>query len=142
MHNESFFSIPVRVYYEDTDAGGVVYYANYLRFLERARTEWLSAHAIELAELERAEQTLFVVTRVEADYKIGARLGERLTVTVEPLKYAAASMLLLQRIFHGERLIFEARVTIATIDAQSWKPKRFSKTVRDKLPPIESASND
>jgi acyl-CoA thioester hydrolase len=76
------FRWPVRVYYEDTDAGGIVYYANYLKFLERARTEWLSAIGFPPAVLEREHDALFVVHRLAVDYRQPARLGELLDVTL------------------------------------------------------------
>ena len=76
------FRFPVRVYYEDTDAAGVVYYANYLKFMERARTEWLDHHGLALAELERTHGVVFVVTRAEIDFRGAARLGDRLEATV------------------------------------------------------------
>ena len=74
------FRWPVRVYYEDTDAAGIVYYANYLRFLERARTEWLSAMGFALNTLETEHNAVFVVHRVEIDYRAAARLGDALEV--------------------------------------------------------------
>ena len=76
------YALPIRVYYEDTDAAGVVYYANYLRYLERARTEWLEHHALPLPELERSHGVVFVVTRAEIDFRGAARLGDRLEATV------------------------------------------------------------
>ena len=76
------FRLPLRVYYEDTDAGGIVYYANYLKYMERARTEWLAWLGHELSALERVEGIVFVVHRVEIDYRIPARLGDRIDATV------------------------------------------------------------
>ena len=76
------FRFPVRVYYEDTDAAGVVYYANYLKFMERARTEWLSALGFDLAAVEREHGVVFVVHRVEIDFREPAQLSDRLDVTL------------------------------------------------------------
>ncbi|MBC7710864.1 MAG: YbgC/FadM family acyl-CoA thioesterase, partial [Rhizobacter sp.] len=80
------FSIPVRIYYEDTDVGGVVYYANYLRFIERARTEWLRAAGFELDAIQRDLKAVFVVRRVEADYHSPALLGNLISVSAEPVE--------------------------------------------------------
>ena len=77
------FTFPVRVYYEDTDRGGVVYYANYLRYFERARTEWLRSHGVNQDRLAEVEGIGFVVARAEIDFRIGARLDDLLTVTVK-----------------------------------------------------------
>ena len=80
------FRWPVRVYYEDTDAAGVVYYANYLRFLERARTEWLASLGISLTGLEDEHGVVFVVHRLEIEYRRPARLYDPLEVTVQPIE--------------------------------------------------------
>ena len=76
------YCLPVRVYYEDTDAAGVVYYANYLRFMERARTEWLSMLGVDLASVEREHGIVFAVHRVDIEYRLPARLGDRLDATL------------------------------------------------------------
>ncbi|MDR0247650.1 MAG: tol-pal system-associated acyl-CoA thioesterase [Burkholderiales bacterium] len=142
MQSNNVFEWPVRVYYEDTDAAGVVYYANYLRFMERARTEWLTHLGIELAELEKHERTVFAVTRVEVDYLLGARLGDRLSVTVEPLKIAAASFTVAQRIrrIASTELLTDAHVTLACLNADRWRPVRIPATLRAHLPPVSSVS--
>ena len=80
--NGETFRFPLRVYYEDTDAAGVVYYANYLKFMERARTEWLAALGFDLAEFEQSHGVLFVVARMEIEYRAPARLGDRLEATL------------------------------------------------------------
>ncbi|MCL2310201.1 MAG: tol-pal system-associated acyl-CoA thioesterase [Proteobacteria bacterium] len=136
MQGHDAFEWPVRVYYEDTDAAGVVYYANYLRFMERARTEWLTHLGIELAELEKRERTVFVVTRVEVDYLLGARLGDRLSVSVEPIETSAASFTLAQRIRRSTsaELLTDARVTLACLNADRWRPVRIPATLRTLLP--------
>ena len=82
----STFSFPVRVYYEDTDRGGVVYYANYLRYFERARSEWLRSLGVNQERLAAVEGIGFVVVRAEIDFKAGARLDNLLGVTVRPLE--------------------------------------------------------
>ena len=98
------FSIPVRIYYEDTDVGGVVYYANYLRFLERARTEWLRAAGFELDVIQREMKAVFVVRRVEADYHAPALLGNMITVTAEPTEVGASRLVIRQRVLRARDL--------------------------------------
>ena len=95
------FSIPVRIYYEDTDVGGVVYYANYLRFLERSRTEWLRAAGFELDVIARDMKAVFVVRRVEADYHQPALLGNMITVTAEPTEVGASRLVIRQRVLRA-----------------------------------------
>ena len=95
------FSIPVRIYYEDTDVGGVVYYANYLRYLERARTEWLRASGFELDAIQRDMKAVFVVRRVEADYHLPAVLGNMIAVTAEPTEVGASRLVIRQRVLRA-----------------------------------------
>ena len=118
------FAFPVRVYYEDTDAAGVVYYANYLRFMERARTEWLDAHGLPLAELERVHGVVFVVTRAEIDFRGAARLGDRLeaTATFEPV--GRAQMVAHQSVRRGGEVLVEGRIRLACLARDGWKPAR------------------
>ncbi|MDR2173403.1 MAG: tol-pal system-associated acyl-CoA thioesterase [Burkholderiales bacterium] len=145
MQERNVFEWPVRIYYEDTDAAGVVYYANYLRFMERARTEWLSRFGIELAELEKRERTVFVVTRVEIDYLLGARLGDRLSVTVEPVKTSGASFTVAQRVHRtvnqpaSTELLVDAQVTLACLNADRWRPVRIPATLRTHFSSVSSA---
>lgn len=121
----SAFSIPVRVYYEDTDAAGVVYYANYLRFLERARTEWLSSLGFELVALEREHGIVFVVHHVDIRFHQPARLGDRLEVTVALAEPGRARMIAAQQVRRGDETLVDARVTLACIDRNLWRPARI-----------------
>lgn len=120
------FSWPVRVYYEDTDLGGVVYYANYLRFLERARSEWLRALGISQSALLADERLLFVITSVEIQYLKPARFEDTLTVTVELERMRRASMNFRQAVVRsgpdGE-LLCTARVTAACLDTDNLRPR-------------------
>ena len=122
---EPEFHFPVRVYYEDTDAAGVVYYANYLRFLERARSEWLSTRGFEVAALERGHGIAFVVRRVEVDYLRPARLGDRLDVTFAIVEGRRSRLVARQRILRGAETLVDARVTVVCLDQASWKPVRI-----------------
>jgi tol-pal system-associated acyl-CoA thioesterase len=139
--NSSIYKFPVRVYYEDTDAAGVVYYANYFRFMERARTEWLTAIGIELVDLEQNDHIVFVVTRAEANYKNAARLGDHLIVTVEPIKYASASFTVRQRIWRDETLLVDGKIAVATLDTARWRPTRIPDSLLTRLPPLSEASS-
>lgn len=127
------FSWPVRVYWEDTDAGGVVYYANYLKFLERARTEWLRALGIEQPELAEREGLLFVVRRVEADYLRSARFNDALTVDCQVLEIGRASMTIAQRVRRGEDILLEATVKAACVKAGEFKPAKIPAHLLEKL---------
>lgn len=125
------FSFPVRVYYEDTDAAGVVYYANYLRYLERARTEWLAAlgHPIvgpaALLELPRASRIVFVVRRLTIDYRAPARLADALDVTVAIRTLRHASLVVAQEVRRDKLTLVDALVDLACVDSASFAPTRI-----------------
>ena len=127
------FRFPVRVYYEDTDAAGVVYYANYLKFMERARTEWLSSLGFELAPLEHVQGIAFAVQRVEIDYRLPARLGDRLDITLALLELTRARMRVLQEILHDERLVAHARVALVCLNRANWRPTRIPAALHARL---------
>lgn len=116
------FSIPMRVYYEDTDAGGVVYYANYLRFMERARAEWLRAFGFEQDDLEKQHGVVFAVRSVQIDYLKPARFNDLLQVTVEPGRHGRASITMQQRVQRGDQVLCEAEVKMACIATESFSP--------------------
>jgi acyl-CoA thioester hydrolase len=116
------FSINVRIYYEDTDVAGVVYYANYLRYLERARTEWLRAAGFELDQIQRDLLAVFVVKRVEADYHLPAKLGDIVRVTCEPTKVGHSKLIVNQNVSRDGELLFSATVTLAFIASDLSKP--------------------
>ena len=118
----SLFTWPVRVYYEDTDAGGVVYYANYLKFLERARTEWLRAHGIEQDHLREREQRIFVVRRICVEYHRPARFNDLLEVTLDlgELKRASVTVLQAIQLASGTHLC-SAEVQLACVHSESLK---------------------
>jgi acyl-CoA thioester hydrolase len=119
------FRFPVRVYYEDTDAAGVVYYANYLKFMERARTEWLAALGFPLAAFEREHGVVFVVHRCEIDFRQPARLNDALDVSVEPVKLGASTIKARQDVRRGADVMTSAVVTLACLDAARWRPVRM-----------------
>jgi acyl-CoA thioester hydrolase len=119
------FVWPVRVYWEDTDAGGVVYYANYLKFLERARTEWLRALGIDQPVLVERDGVLFVVRRVEADYLRSARFDDALTVACRMVEVGRASLTIDQHVVRGDEILLTARVKAACVTAGEFRPARI-----------------
>jgi acyl-CoA thioester hydrolase len=110
------FVLPVRVYYEDTDAAGVVYYANYLKFCERARTEWLRGSGFTNSALLAERGLAFVVRAVKADYLAPAVLDDALQVVSTLDKLGGASLIFGQRVLRGEELLFDAQIVIACVD--------------------------
>ena len=127
------FRWPVRVYYEDTDAAGVVYYANYLKFLERARTEWLAGLGFTLNALHSEHHAVFVVHRVELEYRSPARLGDELDVTLALADRGRSRLVADQQVIRGADLLVSARVTLACIDPHTWRPARIPAPVRARL---------
>ena len=125
--------MPVRVFYEDTDAGGVVYYANYLRYLERARTEWLRELGLPREQLRATVGWVFVVSRVEADYLRPARLDDLLTVRAEILEASRASLLFAQSVEREGQTLLRARVRVACVDQVEFKPRRLPAELLQRL---------
>lgn len=121
----SEFAWAARVYWEDTDGGGVVYYANYLRFLERARTEWLRARGVAQTELARTHGVVFTVVDLHIEYKQAARLDDELVITATPQPDGKASFRVSQQVRRGADLLAVASVRIACVDAASFRPKRI-----------------
>ncbi len=119
---KEIFSFPVRVYYEDTDTGGVVYHSNYLNFMERARTEWLRALGFEQDELLREHGVIFAVSAVNVAFHRPARFNELLAVTVALDRRGAASLALKQEVRRGDELLASGEVRIACLDAQRFAP--------------------
>ena len=120
------FTIPVRVYWEDTDAGGVVYHASYLRFMERARTDWLRALGIDQAALIRDERLQFVVVEANIRYHRPARFEDHLQVSVQVIERGGASVTMAQEIRRGSstgELLVSATVRAACLDSVSLKPR-------------------
>jgi len=127
----TIFSIPVRVYYEDTDTGGVVYHSNYLNFMERARTEWLRALGFEQDELLREYGVLFAVSAVSVAFHKPARFNELLAVTVALERRGAASLTLKQEVRRGDDVLASGEVRIACLDAQRFAPVAIPARVAD-----------
>jgi len=129
------FTWPVRVYWEDTDAGGIVYYANYLRFMERARTEWLRSRGIEQAQLQREQGLVFVVVNAESHFQRPARYGDLLQVTCEIEKWTKVSLMFKQDVMranddsHEMELLVTGRVRVACVDAAKFRPRALPESV-------------
>ncbi|MEW6001852.1 MAG: tol-pal system-associated acyl-CoA thioesterase [Nitrospirota bacterium] len=124
-------TLPIKIYYEDTDAGGVVYYANYLRYMERARTEFLLEKGINVAEYHE-QGFFFVVVHVDISYKQPARLGDIIKITTEATDLKNASVTLKNEFLKDDLLLAEALVTIACIDKEG-KPRRLPDVFRKLL---------
>lgn len=120
----------LRVYYEDTDLAGVVYYANYLRFIERARTEFLRSHGIDQLELRRRFGVVFAVTRIEATYRRPAHFDDYLTVSTRIHRLSGARLALAQGVARGDETLFHAEVELACVGVDG-KPKRLPPIVTD-----------
>lgn len=117
------FAWPVRIYWEDTDAGGVVYHAQYLAFLERARTEWLRANGVHQDVLRASDDLVFVVRGMQIDFRSPARLDDQLQVSVRLLECRGASFTIAQRIEREGVLLVEAEVGIGALRASDFRPR-------------------
>jgi 4-hydroxybenzoyl-CoA thioesterase len=115
----------VRVYYQDTDAGGVVFHAQYLAFMERARTELLIELGIDLARLAEARRVLFLVYELTARYHAPARLNDMLSVSAEVVKMGRASLVFRHRVERADELLVEADVTLALVNRDRMRPARM-----------------
>ncbi|WP_448098737.1 tol-pal system-associated acyl-CoA thioesterase [Luteibacter yeojuensis] len=119
------FRWPVRIYWEDTDAGGVVYHANYVRFMERARTEWLRAQGIDQVVLRETTGLGFVVRDMHLDFHRPARLDDELLVTVAIKERRSASMLFDQEIVRGDTPLVRAKVRAACVNLDTMRPAQI-----------------
>ena len=122
--------ISVRVYWEDTDAGGVVFYANYLKFFERARTEWLRELGVQQSRLQTEMDCIFVVAEINMRYLSSAKLDDLLTITVEVSERGKASITLAQQAWRGDVLLAEATVRIGCVSASALRPRRIPEEIR------------
>lgn len=129
------FLWPVRVYYEDTDSGGVVYYANYLKFMERARTEWLRQLGFEQDELIQKEAVIFAVRSVQVDYLLPARFNDELSVSANLIEQGRASLTIEQSITRvaDNSLLCKGRVKIVSLRPDSFKPCAIPDNIKQQL---------
>lgn len=125
MNGHPVFTWPVRVYWEDTDAGGIVFYANYLKFFERARTEWLRSLGVAQSTLKSEGHGMFVVSETSVRYLRPARLDDELVVTAQLQAGAKASLIIAQQARRGDTLLCEGTIRIGWVDAASLRPARI-----------------
>lgn len=135
------FTHPVRVYWEDTDAGGVVYHAQYLAFLERARTEWLRAHGYGQELLRLQHDLVFAVRAMTIDFRLPARLDDALQVVVVLRECRRASLIIAQTIERDGVRLLDAEVRIAALGAASFKPRPIPGTLYPHLKALQEAAS-
>jgi acyl-CoA thioester hydrolase len=127
------FSWTVRVYYEDTDAGGIVYYANYLKFFERARTEWLRSRDLHQQRLIVTHGAMFVVKRASIDYHAPAKLDDEITLTLSIEKLGKVSVEFLQQAWRGPVLLATGHVKVGCVDCTSVRPLPIPAAVAERM---------
>ena len=127
------YSFPVRVYFENTDAGGVVYHGEYLKFLERARTEWLRHLGFDHQALARNHRTAFIVSSLVADFLKPARLDDTLAVSVQLESVGKVRSIFVQEIRREDEVLVKAKVTVACVGSESFKPVEIPEALRRKM---------
>jgi acyl-CoA thioester hydrolase len=125
-------TFPVHVYYEDTDLAGIVYYANYFKFIERARTEWVREAGVDQVALKADEGIVFAVRRVEADYLMPAKFDEDLIVETVVDSMTGVRIVLNQVVKRGQELLFTSQVTLVALN-ETGQPARLPATIRRNL---------
>lgn len=125
--------LQIRVYYEDTDAGGIVFYANYLKFFERARTEWLRRLGINQSQLAQTEQVLFVVKQVDTVYMHPAKLDDLLTIHSQITHLGGASVHFAQEAWCNERLLCKSSIVVVCVDANAMRATKIKPHLRSIL---------
>jgi acyl-CoA thioester hydrolase len=134
---KAVFTFPIRIYWEDTDAGGIVFYANYLKFFERARTEWLRSLGVEQQSLKDESGGMFVVSETQLKYFSPARLDDLLDVTAQTAESGRASLVLTQQAWlnaAGQRkLLAEGTIRIGWVDSHTMKPGRIPAKILEAL---------
>jgi len=123
------FNWPVRGYFEDTDSGGIVHYASYLKFMERARTEWLRGRGIDVEGLARKDRVLFVVRSLKLDYRQPTRLSDPLRVSVVLERARRAILELWQEVIRGDEPLCAGHLRLACLDADTLRPRKIFNTI-------------
>ena len=126
-------TLQIRVYYEDTDLAGIVYYANYLKFIERGRSEWVRALGLDQAAMKAAGAGVFAVRRVEADYLAPAHFDDLLDVTTAHIRHSGARLVLAQQVLRAGQLLFDARVTLVCL-GDTGRPQPLPRQLTAHLP--------
>ena len=127
------FSLPIRIYFEDTDSGGVVYHSNYLKVMERARTEWLRSIGIDQRHLKQDSHIMFVVHRIDIQFKLPARFNDDLIVKSELKDIGSSKIEFRQMIYRNDEMLIDASVDIACIDSEKFKPVRIPPTIKQTM---------
>lgn len=133
MQNLPQFHIPVRIYWEDTDAGGIVYHANYLRYMERARSDWLRSIGIDQQQLQNELKLNFVVVSSMLNYRKPAFLGDDLIATATVTEANKASFWFEQTVERGNELLVDAKIRAACIDSDTLRPTRMPQNILQRL---------
>lgn len=133
IKNENTFLWPIRIYYEDTDAGGVVYHTNYVKFMERARTEWLRNLGFEQDELRDKDGVIFAVRSVQADYFLPAKFNDELMVSSKVIKFGKASITIEQEVMRKDDVLCKGVIKVAMLDDQNFRPKAMPDSLYEKL---------
>jgi acyl-CoA thioester hydrolase len=133
MSKSKIFSLPIRVYFQDTDAGGVVYHASYVNFMERARTEWLRTHGYSNAGLMKEFGSVFVVRSLKLDYFKPALLDDLLDVTAQVKDIGRSRIALLQSVCRDDEVLTEAEIHLVCVSLESFKPVRIPEVLCGKL---------
>jgi acyl-CoA thioester hydrolase len=129
------FRFPIRIYYDDTDAGGVVYHSNYLKFMERARTEWLSYLDLEIMRLADEYSIMFVVRSAHLNYFKPARLLDRIDIHVELTEMRRSSVFFQQKVMRGEDCLATGEIGVVAVNASTFKPCALPPEVKEVLTP-------
>ncbi len=137
MNSSNRFVWPVRVYYEDTDAGGVVYYANYLKFMERARTEWLRSLGFEQDRLLAREGIIFAVRSVDVGYHRPARFNDALEVSASLAAKGRASLTFYQEVTHEDRVLCSGKIKVACVDMKSMRATPLPEALLLEIPDVD-----
>ncbi|MEP7303215.1 MAG: tol-pal system-associated acyl-CoA thioesterase [Caldimonas sp.] len=130
---ERDFRLPIRIYWEDTDAAGVVFYANYLKFFERARTEWLRGHGLAQERMRAETGVAFVVSETSLRYLLPARLDDLIEVDVHVERLGQASLVVSQHAWRADRLLAEGTIRIGCVDLGTFRPRRIPDTILSQL---------
>lgn len=133
MSSDNVFQITIRVYYEDTDAGGVVYHSNYLKFMERARSEWLRNLGHEQDVLIEQQQIIFAVKKLSIDFISPARFNDELIINTEVSNISGVSIDFTQSVVKENTVLAKATVQVVSLDSETLKPKRIHSPLKEEL---------
>lgn len=133
IKNENVFLWPIRIYYEDTDGGGVVYHTNYMKFMERARTEWLRNLGFEQDELRDKNGVIFAVRSAQVDYFLPAKFNDELMVSSRVIKKGKASIIIEQDVIRKSQVLCKGIIKVATLDDKSFRPKAMPERLYEQM---------